>query len=127
MIMVAKTADINALHILIPIVIQTPIYILLWFLFNEYIIIDNKGISCVKKGITCWSYPWNAIYELQIVRMYTNPCVQIIPKSDYQNSDLCEIDHLNFQLCPKAKKALRIYNKCPITSAYYKRLAKSFR
>lgn len=78
---------------------------------NEFITINDVGITCERTGIQLWFYDWENITELKKSVRFRSPSIEVIPcycsgNPDYTNS----LDHY-FQLGRMAKKALKHYGK----------------
>lgn len=87
----------------------------LHFIFDEeYIVMDENGITCLKRKQLCWAYQWPEIEELKIGNRFRAPSVDIVLKGD-----LYKPNHEGepyFQFGPTAKKAVRRYCKISISS-----------
>ena len=76
--------------------------------FKEYILINEKGISCYTEKETIWTCEWSAISRLKKFTYLGSPAVSIW---SYCKDGKTE-EHLDhFQLCKEAKKALALYGK----------------
>ena len=86
----------------------------LYFVFDEeYIVMNENGIACLKREKLCWAYQWSEIAELKIGNRFRNPSVDIV-----LNDDCCKFNYENeiyFQFGPAAKRAVKNYCKSPIT------------
>ena len=86
-------------------------------IYNEYIIINEIGISCQKAGKQIWAYKWDEIVALQKGSRSRLPSMEIVVPSPCRALDSCrDIEHARcsgdyFQLCKAAKKALEQYYK----------------
>ena len=76
------------------------------FLLNEYILISEKGICCMKRTYTLWAFSWEEISELRKSRRFRQNSVEIIPL----NARECNLQAYYFQLGPTAKAALQKYS-----------------
>ena len=86
-------------------------------LYDEYITINENGISCSRKGTQIWAYAWDDIVALQRGTRYSQPSMDIIVPSPCRALDSCrEIPGARgsghyFQLSKTAKQALALYYK----------------
>lgn len=104
--------------LLIPSVIQLGAFIMLWIFMGEYITISEDGISCYNRKRFLWEYKWSEIARLQISNRFRNPSVEVVLKPHLcRNNSQLELTHAYFQLGPTAKKALKLYCKCPINKS----------
>lgn len=81
-------------------------------LTQDHIIMNEDGITCHKGKKQCWAYQWNEIKEFKYGNRLRNPSVDVILKG---NSSKNSNSDLYFQLGYSAKKAIKVYCKCPIT------------
>lgn len=82
------------------------------WLNNEYITIDENGISCKRKSKLLWSFKWDEIAKLQKSRELGNPGIAIITYNKKGESEYSfENGGHSFQLCKMAKQALQFYGK----------------
>ena len=103
------------LILLIPSILLVGVFIIIQLLFGkEYIIINEKGITCQKGENLHWEYRWSEIAKLQIGTRFRNPSVEIVLKTTCSD-DNSKIETY-FQLGLTAKKALKTYCKCPLTN-----------
>ena len=77
--------------------------------FSEYIIIDEKGISCKQASKLLWEYGWENISELKYSSRYRMPSVEILTKNKSKEYEQIVSAHSYFQLCRTAKKAIDQY------------------
>ena len=88
--------------------------------YNEFITINENGISCHKSKEQIWAYAWDDIVGLKKGSLYLMPSVGIMVSSPCRALDSCEeFEHARysghyFQLSKTAKNALKQYYK------YYK-------
>ncbi|MBE6747811.1 MAG: hypothetical protein E7557_01105 [Ruminococcaceae bacterium] len=75
---------------------------------EEYILIDDTGISNHLKNDCLWKYSWDEIADLRISKRYRQKAIEIFLKST-KEEDKLEYSHNYFQYGKKAKKALAIY------------------
>ena len=86
-------------------------------LHNEFVTIDEVGISCQKAGKQIWAYKWDEILALKKSSRYNWPSMEIVVPSPSIIWDTCrDIEHARcsgdyFQLCKTAKQALEKFYK----------------
>lgn len=80
-------------------------------LHNEFITINEDGISCQKAGIQIWAYQWNDVVELKKGSRYLLPSIEIIVNSEQGKSIRISKPNHYFQLGRLAKKAIVQYFK----------------
>lgn len=80
--------------------------------FNDYITIDENGISCKRKSELIWSFKWDEIAQIKKCNVNRHRGVALItynkrgePECSFENGG-----H-DFELCKKAKQALQNYGK----------------
>ena len=78
---------------------------------NEYITVNEVGITCSKAGKQMWAYEWNTIAKLQRSSRYLLPSMEIFISSSEgeKGQSICTGNY--FQLGRTAKKALDKYYK----------------
>ncbi|MBE6751193.1 MAG: hypothetical protein E7556_01560 [Ruminococcaceae bacterium] len=85
---------------------------ILLFIFNkgseEYIFMNERGISCYFKNDCLWKYSWDEIADLRISKRYRQKAVEIFLKSA-KDEEKVEYSYNYFQYGKKAKKALATY------------------
>lgn len=95
--------------------VATSFFILLIFvnpkLYQEYITIDETGISCHKAGAPLWLYEWDSIAELRRSCRYLWPSIEIITHQQLTEPTLIGGCGHYFQLCKAAKEAIEKYYK----------------
>lgn len=71
----------------------------------DFIIIDDAGIKCERKGNVLWAHKWSDIHELRKIALYRNPGCQIVLQSEAgpERTQCC------FQLGVSVRKALKKY------------------
>ena len=79
------------------------------FLFNEFVIITENGISCTKRKEVLWSFSWDEILELrQSQRFHQNSIEIILPnKIDSKHNG----HEYYFQMGSTARTALQKYSQ----------------
>lgn len=77
------------------------------FVLNEYILISESGICCMKRTDTLWAFSWEEISELRKNRRFRQNSIEIIPL----NARECNLQAYSFQLGPTAKAALQKYSQ----------------
>ena len=75
---------------------------------NEYVTINDIGIMCHKAGNLQWEYKWSDIADLQRSSRFRMPSIEILVYST-KASEKAQLSGDYFQLCRKAKDALRKY------------------
>lgn len=78
-------------------------------LYNEYLTINDVGISCCQSGETIWEYKWDAIARLQRSSRYLLPSMEIMIETVYRGEKTIEHSGHYFQLSRAAKEALARY------------------
>ena len=86
------------------------------FDFKEYILINEKGISCYTEKETIWTCEWSAISRLKKFTHIGSPAVSIwVYGKDgktEEHIDYYTEEHIGyFELSKKAKEALALYGK----------------
>lgn len=80
-------------------------------LYNEYITMNELGITCRKAGVQLWAYDWDSVACLKKVSRFRVPSVEVIAYNKSGNPEqYCIPDHY-FQLGRAARRALRQYYK----------------
>lgn len=77
------------------------------FVLNEYILISESGICCMKRTDTLWAFSWEEISELRKSRRFRQNSIDIIPL----NAREYILQAYYFQLGPTAKAALQKYSQ----------------
>ena len=80
-------------------------------LYNEYITINEFGISSQKSGEELWKYEWDKIAELKKSSRFLMPSVEVIAYNKCGESEQYAHTNHYFQLNKVAKKAIEIYYK----------------
>lgn len=78
-------------------------------LHNEFIIINENGISCRKSGKQLWSYEWESIAELRKSSRFLMPTIEVIAYNKCGKPALFSQPNHYFQLGRTAKKAIMQY------------------
>ena len=89
------------------------VIILNFWSFNEYIKIDEIGISCQRSGKNLWEYKWEDISELRKGSRFRLPSIDIISFDRHGKPEQYAVCGHYFQLCKTAKKAIKQYYKPP--------------
>ena len=76
---------------------------------NEFITINENGISCWKSGKNMWKYEWNSISQLKRSSRFRMPSIEIIGYNKYGEAEQYAIDGHYFQFGKTAKKAIEKY------------------
>lgn len=80
-------------------------------LHNEYITIDETGISCQKSGKQIWAYGWNCIAELKRSSRFLMPSIEVIAYNEQGEINNFAYPNQYFQLGRAAREAIeRYYN-----------------
>lgn len=79
------------------------------WLHNEFITIDEIGISCHKSGKQIWAYEWNRIAKLQRSSRFRLPSIEIMIYRSCTKPEQYHFSGHYFQLGRVAKKAIRQY------------------
>lgn len=79
------------------------------WLHNEFITIDEIGISCHKSGKQIWAYEWNSIAKLQRSSRFRLPSIEIMIYSSCTKPEQYHFSGHYFQLGRVAKKAIKQY------------------
>ena len=83
---------------------------------KNVIVIDEIGITCLHRHKTLWTFAWEQISELYIGSKYRHRTIYVFPKEPPKidlHTPSNDPDY-TFELCGKAKKALKQYCRCPI-------------
>ncbi len=80
-------------------------------LYNEFIVINEIGISCQRSGDQLWSYEWDMVADLKRSTRFLLPSIEVIVY-DKSGTPKCfaENDHY-FHLGKTAKNAVNKYYK----------------
>ncbi len=78
-------------------------------IYNEFITINENGISCWKRGRCMWEYEWNSISQLKRSSRFLMPSIEIIGYNKYGEAEQYAVDGHYFQLGKTAKKAIENY------------------
>lgn len=78
-------------------------------LHNEYIVVNENGISCQKSGRQLWAYEWHDIAELRKSSRYLLPSIDIITFN--KSGEVAQFAPPNhyFQLGKAAREAIKRY------------------
>ena len=76
--------------------------------FQQYITIDERGISCREKDRQLWAFEWHQIIDLKKYSRYRNPGIALVltEEAERQRQDATAT---SFQLCKEARVALDRY------------------
>ena len=80
-------------------------------LHNEFIAINETGISCQKSGKQLWAYEWNSIAELKGSSRFLMPSIEVIVYNKHGESERVALPNQCFQLGRTAKEAIKRYYK----------------
>lgn len=78
-------------------------------LHNEFITIDETGISCQKSGKQSWAHAWSDIAELKRSSRYLMSSIEVIVYNQYGETEQFAFPNHYFQLGRAAKKAIQRY------------------
>ena len=79
-------------------------------LYNEFVTINEIGVSCCKAGKIIWQYEWDDIAKLQKSSRYLMPSLEIVIY-DAEKTDSKVLTGHYFQLGKTAKQAIDKYYK----------------
>ena len=80
-------------------------------LHNEFITIDETGISCRRSSNLLWSYQWDEIAQLKKGQRFLHPSVEVIVFDKQGNKEPFAGADKYFQLSKSAKTAIKKYFK----------------
>ena len=80
-------------------------------LYNEFITIDETGISCRRADKILWSYHWDEIAQLKKGQRFLHPSVEVIVFDKQGNKEPFAGADKYFQLSKSAKTAIKKYYK----------------
>lgn len=80
-------------------------------LHNEFIVIQEKGISCQKAGKQLWEYSWENIAELRKSTRFRMPSLEIIAYNKYGEKEQFALPNHYFQLGKAARCSIKKYFK----------------
>lgn len=80
-------------------------------LHNEFITINEHGISCQKSGIPLWEYEWNGIAELKRSSRFRMPAIEVIAHNKCEGPKPFAMPDHYFQLGRAARRAVERYYK----------------
>ncbi|MBR6801453.1 MAG: hypothetical protein IKM61_06855 [Eubacteriaceae bacterium] len=86
---------------------------------KAYVVIDEKGILCERKGKTEWEFTWDEISHLKKSR-YPGAVdaafldIKLTDEASYIHRNLRSTVRCGFQYGEKARKALDMYCRCEI-------------
>ena len=78
-------------------------------LYNEFITINETGISCQKSGKELWAYTWDRVAELKRSSRFLMPSMEVIAYNKYGESEHYAQANHYFQLGKTAREAVRRY------------------
>lgn len=78
-------------------------------LHNEFIAINETGISCHKSGKQLWAYEWVGIAELKRSSRFLMPSIEVIAYNNYGESERVALPNQYFQLGSTAREAIKRY------------------
>lgn len=80
-------------------------------LHNEFITINETGISCQKSGKQLWAHEWGCIAELKRSSRFLMPSIEIITYNKRGESERFAKPNQYFQLGRIAREAIKRYYK----------------
>ena len=80
-------------------------------LHNEFIAINETGISCQKTGKQLWAYEWHSIAELKNSSRFLIPSIEVIAYNKDGESERFALHNQYFQLGRAAREAIKRYYK----------------
>ena len=80
-------------------------------LYNEFITINEAGISCEKAGTKLWTYTWDRVAELKKSFRFRTPSIEVITYCKSGAPEPFALPNHYFQLGRAARKALKQYYK----------------
>ena len=80
-------------------------------LHNEYISINETGISCQKSGKQLWAYGWDSIAELRRSSRFLLPSIEVIAYNKHGEPEQYALSNQYFQLGRTAREAIKRYYK----------------
>ena len=78
-------------------------------LHQEFIEINEKGISCRKAEALLWEYAWDSIAELKESSRFLMPSIEVITYNRCGKPEQYALSDHYFQLGREARKALKRY------------------
>lgn len=76
---------------------------------NEFITIDEIGISCQKSGMQLWAYEWDRIARLKRGSRFLMPSIEVITYNKCGEPEQFALPNHYFQLGRTARKAIGQY------------------
>lgn len=80
-------------------------------MYNEFITINEMGISCHRSKKLLWSYEWDRIAELRKSSRYLLPAIEVITFNKHGEPEQYALPAQYFQLGKAAKEAIKQYYK----------------
>lgn len=103
------------LHRLWPLLILSAVMALLAWLnpsfYNEFVTIDEYGISCEKAGVRLWEYDWDRIAELRKGFYSNTKAIYVIVYDKFGKPEPYARSGQYFLLGKSAKEAIKRYYK----------------
>ena len=81
-------------------------------LHNEFITINEAGISCQRSGKQLWAYDWDHIAELRRSSRFLMPSIEVIVYDKHGQPEQFAGPDKYFQLGRTAKEAMKRYRRC---------------
>ncbi len=79
--------------------------------YNEFITIDEHGISCEKAGKQLWGYDWDSIVELRRSNRSRTKAIDVIVYDKFGKPEPYALIGQYFLLGKAAKEAMKRYYK----------------
>ncbi len=80
-------------------------------LHNEFITINEIGISCQQSGKQLWAYEWDCIAKLKRSSRFRMPSIEVITYNKRGEAEQFALPDQYFQLGKAAKEAIMRYYK----------------
>ncbi len=80
-------------------------------LHDEFITINETGISCQRSGKQLWTYEWERIAELRRSSRFRMPSIEVITYNKRGEAERFALPNQYFQLGKVAKEAIKRYYK----------------
>lgn len=104
-----ENISFGAIEILLLMCIFFMFWMFLWEDFNEFILIDEIGITCYKSNKLEWKCKWDSIAKIKRGTYYRWPGVRVLLYDKNGMPEEYEYCGRNFNLCRTAKEALEKY------------------
>ena len=81
-------------------------------LHNEFIAINEAGISCQRSGKQLWAYEWDNFAELKRSSRFLMPSIEVIVYNKHGEPEQFARPNQYFQLGRTAREAIKRYRDC---------------